>query len=197
MKLSVISLVVLLVTSCALSSAGSAEGHDGAWWLSLDREQRLGYAAGYMHKCFPSIPRSWYLVEQELSDYLESDPVLRNAEAGELVQLTVERALSTDDIAEPQDRQELQPIVFDGEYWRQALPSHRLGFVTGYLDCSRLGTGSTVVSERDSGLYVDRLSQWYGVNEDDPGQIDPARSDRRIANLLESFLEGSSNPAPN
>ncbi len=74
--------------------------------------------------------------------------------------------------------------IFDGEYWRQSIPNHRLGFVEGYLACQRSDGKPAATFSRMAAWYAAQISRWYGVKADDPSEINEKRSGKKIGNVL-------------
>jgi hypothetical protein len=74
--------------------------------------------------------------------------------------------------------------MFDGEYWRQVSPDHRLGFLEGYLECQKENNKPAATFSRSAVWYVAQISQWLGVKADDPSEVNPKRVDKKIANAL-------------
>jgi hypothetical protein len=80
---------------------------------------------------------------------------------------------------------------FDGEYWRQAVPDQREGLIQGFLACyGELATRTARFSKPDS-WYVSEISKWFGVKEDDPGEIDLKRQSVGIATVLFMFKDAA------
>ena len=74
--------------------------------------------------------------------------------------------------------------VFDGEYWLQSVPAHRLGFIEGYLACQRAEGKPVAGFSKSADWYAAQISQWYSVKAGDPSEINEKRVDRKIANAL-------------
>jgi hypothetical protein len=79
--------------------------------------------------------------------------------------------------------------MFDGEYWRQAEPAHRLGFIEGYVECLRTeATGGARFSE-PAASYVAQLSAWFGIKAGDPGVVRADRAATKIADALQPLRD--------
>src|SRR5262249_33839262 len=122
-------LIALSVTGIASGSTGD-QAHDGKWWLSVDKDQRLGFVAGYID-CYVFV-RTGSLPVLEVANQYEQRVTehLKNhlADRSKLVTQVLE-AIPAKPATETADKWEEEHGLFDGEYWRQALPSHRAGFI--------------------------------------------------------------------
>lgn len=78
---------------------------------------------------------------------------------------------------------------FDGQWWREAEPKERRGFLEGYLACytqdAKQKKGKFSGSPDN---YLASVNNWYGLKEDDRS-VNPKREDKKIANVLFLFIE--------
>lgn len=188
---SYILLTTLLVTGVASGSTGDP-AHDGKWWLSVDKDHHLGFVAGYID-CYVFVRKgplpfleSWYQYEQRVTEYLKDHPT----ESSKPVTKVLE-AIAAKPMTKTTDKWEQKHGVFDGEYWRQAMPSQRVGFVQGFLECQRKDIKATAKFSRTDDWYTAQISQWYGIREDDPAEINSKRESKKIADVLYLFKDKS------
>jgi hypothetical protein len=181
-------LIALSVTGIASGSTGD-QAHDGKWWLSVDKDQRLGFVAGYMD-CYVFVRKgplpfleSWYQYEQRVTGYLKKHVADRSKPVTEVLE-----AIAAKPVAKTIKWEE-EHGIFDGDYWRQALPSERVGFIQGFLECQRKDGKAVAKFSRSDDLYVAQISQWYGIKEDDPAEINPERESKKIADVLYTFKD--------
>jgi YD repeat-containing protein len=163
---------------------------DGRSWISATKEQRLGffegYAACYLNDAGGKIRfnESGYAYEPRLTDYLKKNP----AEATKSIEELLWK------MASPPYAQKIKRLrgevhkgkygYLDGDHWRQA-PSERLGLIEGFLYCySRHAQSPIGTFSKPASYYVSAVSDWYGVEEDDPGEIAPSRMNAKIPDVL-------------
>lgn len=181
MKRVVCSLFLMLF---ALSLQAQSVARDGLWWLHLAREQRTGYLAGtidcqvYEAGNKKLAGASWDLLEAKITGLYQ-----KHAESRQLVVISVLEQVTTNARPAAGEAHAGKHGIFDGEYWRQAEPEHRLGFVEGYRQCHN-SLGGIAPLGREDAWYVQNASRWYGVRDDDPGAIDEKRVNRKIADVL-------------
>ena len=182
-------IAFFLVFWCAGVVAETSRAHDGAWWISVSADRRTGFLAGYIDCAefelgetqFAGV--SWDAIEPEITNYFNS----QTQERGKAVTSELVRFVKKDKTGKNREGGEKYPEkhgIFDGEYWRQSTPDHRLGFLDGYKECQLKRGHPTAVSRHDSAWYASQISLWYGVKADDPGEINARRSNRKIANVI-------------
>jgi len=164
--------------------------------LSVDEYQRLGFVAGYMD-CYVFVRKgplpfleSPYTYEERVTEHLKNHV----ADRGKPVTQVLED-IAAKPVAKTLDKWEEKHGVFDGEYWRQAEPSQRVGFVQGFLECQRKDGKAVAKFSRNDDWYVAQISQWYGIKEDDVGEINPKRESKKIADVLYTFKDKSTTTA--
>ena len=64
----------------------------------------------------------------------------------------------------------------------------RLGFIQGFLDCQRKSGKEAVKFSRTEEWYVSKISDWFGLTEDDE-MINHKRENRKIADVLNLFRD--------
>lgn len=187
-------LAVALTPLVWAFAARDDEARDGAWWQRTPREERLGYLAGYLdcevadagQSVFAQV--SWYTLEPKIKKRYASG---LDAKAPKV--WTVMKEIAAKEPRNPLDKAgEHYPGkhgIFDGEYWRQSEPEHRLGFVEGYVDCLRNEVPEGARFSRPARIYVGRLSGWFGIQSGDPGEIRADRADSKIAHTLRLFRD--------
>ena len=192
---SLVLLIALSVTGIASGSTGD-QAHDGNWWLSVDKDQRLGFVAGYMD-CYVFVRKgplpfleSWYTYEERVTEHLKKHV----ADRSKLVTQVLE-TIAAKRGTKPNGNRGEKHGIFDGEYWRQALPSQRIGFIQGFLECQRKDGKAVAKFSRSDDWYVAQISQWYGVKEDDPAEINEKRESKKIADVLYTFKDKSTTTA--
>jgi hypothetical protein len=86
--------------------------------------------------------------------------------------------------------------VFDGDYWRQSSDEHRRGFVEGYLECREQVVSQPAKFSRACDKYVQQVSNWYGVDVEDPAAINERRVTAKIATVLFTLRDPDARTAP-
>jgi hypothetical protein len=177
---------------CVLAAAETAQVHDGAWWLSVSTDRRTGFLAGYIdcavydagEKQFADL--SWDAIEPQISKRFLSHPADRGTRVADvLAQIGKKQQISggqSDGESYPEKHG-----IFNGDYWRQSNADKRLGYVNGYLECHAITGKPKADYSRDSVWYSNQISLWFGVKADDPGEINPDRVNRKIADALYMF----------
>ncbi len=177
-----------------LDAAPSDKFRGGAWWQSAPPDEQRGYLAGYIDCAVwdGGLSRlgklSWFALAPKVSARYA-----KRADTSTLLVSTVLKELvNAEPISSAGGGGEEYPGkhgFFDGEYWRQSQPEHRLGFIEGYVDCWRTeGIGGAQFS-KPSGKYVDQLSDWFGINAGDPGVVRADRANTKIADALRSLRD--------
>jgi len=73
----------------------------------------------------------------------------------------------------------------DGDEWRVLRELERVGWVQGFLECYGKHTKAEHGSfSKPREVYVKKLSEWYGVNPDDPSEVDPKTMNDKIPEVL-------------
>lgn len=197
-SLVLVSTLIIMGASGRGGSGESKESYDGRWWSSADPREQYGFIGG-SGDC-----NSFELhgkVRYSKSVKEEQDLVTR------FYTEDLSRAnIGVFDILRRFDNQPSQINrtggeawnephgYYDGQYWREADAKERQGFVEGYLWCYRQkahnprGTFSKSTSE-----YVALISAWYKLNEE-TGDVDPARVDTKIADVLFKFRDHLQRP---
>jgi hypothetical protein len=193
-------IALCLALCCSFAVATPAGIHDGAWWNSVSVQHRTGFLAGYIdcalndagEKQYEAV--AWNVAEQAVTKrYSAHAAELKTPVSSMLVQFVKEQKPGP-----IQPGGEVYPGkhgIFDGEYWRQSPPEHRLGFIEGYLERHAKIANSGVSYAQPAAFYVKQISNWYGIRADDPGEINAKRSPRKIADVLYLFREKAGTPA--
>lgn len=185
-------LFILPTLACAYRTHADAS-HSGRWWLAAPREERLGYLAGYIDCATTDAGKQrlavgWYSLEPKITKYYGRGASVVARPAWEIL-----KELAAAEPANPSNRGgESYPGkhgMFDGEYWRQSPPDHRLGFIEGYLDCRTVEEVSGVRYSKATAAYVARLSEWFGIEADDPSEVRADRAEVKIADALHLFRD--------
>lgn len=190
--------LVILAIVCWIGTSGANTGpaYDGNWWHSSSKDQHTGFIAGYIDcavyeggdKSLANV--SWNMLEPEITSYYQgSGPAILTPVASVIRKLGSEK-----EPPKSSDAGEKWPEkhgIFDGDYWRQSLPEHRVGFVSGFLACYRNLSKKTASFSKSEVAYVSEVSRWYGVKEDDPSEINEKRVDTKIADVLFRFKDAA------
>ena len=196
--------VAPLLLAMLLASAGcSAASYDGNWWRKAPQQERRGFLAGYSDcALYDAGPRqfadvSWNTLEPQITARYEGGKAALRTSVPTMIDQVVPRSSAKGSPAA--DRHG----IFDGDYWRQSSAEHRLGFVSGYLECYKKLSSPKAKFSSSPADYVGRISRWYGTKEDDPAEIDMKRVNQKIADVLYRFRDGagtassrSARPAP-
>jgi hypothetical protein len=129
---------------------------------------------------------SWDSYEQRVTGHLKKHVAERSKPVTQVLE-----AIAAKPLAKTTDKWEEEHGIFDGDYWRQAEPSQRVGFVQGFLECQRKDGKAVAKFSRSDDWYATQISQWYGIKEDDPGKINPKRESKKIADVLYTFKDKS------
>ena len=185
---SALSVLAIMLLTCAIAmiARGDEPFFDGVWWRSIDHYQRLGYVDGYID-CYEYIKRglesfagtSPESLEDGITAYYERSPKENRKPVTEVL-----RSLGLSKTSEP------NPPTFgllDGEYWRQGGPLFRVGFIQGYFAC--LGSAPKLRARfpKPTEWYVQQISEWYGVKDNDPAAIELKKTRKPIAQVLFMF----------
>jgi len=177
------SLIICLFSACA-----EAISYDGKWWNSLSHNEKLIFLAGYIDCAVYDAGQknmsgvSWYSLEPEVTKfYRENTSDIGKPVITVLTQFGPTEKLKTPPGGEPYPGKH---GMFDGEYWRQALDDGRRGFITGYLACQQEFKKPEASFSHEIQWYVDQISKWYGIQPDDPSEINEERYLEKIADVL-------------
>ena len=144
------------------------------------KDQHTGFIAGYIDcavyeggdKNLANV--SWNVLEPEITSYYQGNgSAILTPVATVIAKLGPQKKLtkSSDDGENGQKHG-----IFDGDYWRQSLPEHRVGFVSGFLACYRKLSKKTASFSKSDAAYVSEVSRWYGIEQDDPSEINAKKS---------------------
>jgi hypothetical protein len=189
-----------LVLWCAAACCEAAAAHDGAWWKSVSADEQTGFLAGYIDCAVYDQGRkqlaaaSWDALAPQITKFYAAHADKAAEPVASLLTQFGSRqpAAATGGETYPEKHG-----IFDGEYWRQATPEHRLGYVSGYLECRDKAADDRMEFSHDAGWYAGEISKWYGVQPDDPGAIAEARAGRKIADVLGLLKSKRAAPAKN
>ncbi len=188
MKKFLLSIALILASCASIFAADNKAVYDGNWWRSTDHDQHIGFLVGYID-CYAYerkgpllFEESWYQYENRITKFFQDHP----AESGK----SVVQALET--VAPQKGKIATEKhLFFDGEYWRQSVPTQRLGYVQGFFQCYRnTATRKTSFSKPDE-WYVSQISKWFGVKEDDPSEINEKRVNIKIGDVLFKFKDAA------
>jgi hypothetical protein len=189
-------LIALSVTGIASGSTGD-QVHDGNWWLSVDKDQHLGFVDGYMD-CYVFVRKgplpfleSPYQYDERVTEHLKNHV----ADRGKPVTQILEAIAAKPPMTRITGKWGEKHGLYDGEFWRQTLPSGRVGFVQGFLECQRKDGKAVARFSRSDDWYVAQISRWYGIKEDDPAEINEKRESKKIADVLYTFKDKSTTTA--
>jgi hypothetical protein len=72
--------------------------------------------------------------------------------------------------------------AYDGDFWRQSSRSERLNFVQGYIACEHIYLPHHF--SRLPEYYVNAISAWYGVSDEDESVLNDKTANNKIGNVL-------------
>lgn len=191
------SAVVCIVCAHAMPS----QNYDGNWWLSIDKDQKIGFLSGYADCVIYDVHKSglnhFSAVNEEsrLSKYYLDHSNMRSMEVESLLW---KLWAGSKPISYPPKGETYKGKhgFFDGDYWRQATPNHRLGFIKGYLYCQKKYSKPMGIFTNSPEWYVDQISKWYGMKSADSDEIDESKLDEKIAHVLYSLKDKRRNSEP-
>ncbi len=187
---STLGRVAVLLCFAPFGRAASDAGKAGEWWQSAPTEEQLGYVAGYIdcivcdagHSSLGK--ESWYALAPRISARYAERPDTATQPVSAILKALMNEASTTSPPAAGGEQYLEKHGFFDGEYWRQSEPEHRLGFIEGYLDCWRTEVTKGAQYSKPPSAYVDRLSEWFGLDAADPGVVRADRARTKIADAL-------------
>lgn len=192
--------LLVLSTMCfvGMSHSEGASIYDGKWWLSISKEERLGFFEGYA-TCYINdtdgkvrFTESRYAYEPRLTNYLKANPAEESTSVEQLLpkMATPPYAREVKRMAGEAETYAGKYGYLDGEFWRQSQAADRAGLVEGFLYCYSRHAKAPVGSFSDSASsYVKAISDWYGVRSDDPSEINPVRAGAAIPEVLFKFRD--------
>jgi hypothetical protein len=182
-----LAIGVLGVTSCA--HASSPQTYDGKWWVSASKDQRIGFLSGYADCAIFDVGKPGL---RHFSS-INAEPILSKYYSDHIEEQTTEVEpmlwklwVGSKPIEHPPKGETYKSKhgFFDGEYWKQATPSHRLGFIQGYLYCQKRNSKPEGSFTNTPDWYVTQISKWYGLKSPDSDEIDESKADKKIADVL-------------
>lgn len=195
---------MLTVSDAAVCQSEAAKDHsamyDGRWWTAASQAERYGFIAGFTdcYKAERAGPtrfgaRSLAAYRDSVSRYFARE----NSHLSEPVASVLPKFGDRLGEKPPRGGEEWREKhgYFDGSYWGQAFgdggagTAHQRGFVEGYLSCNqRLGVSRRPSFSAQPEMYVRRISQWYHFDST-TGDMDPAREEAKIADVLLRFRD--------
>lgn len=186
-------ILLFLVAVRSLATGDQIRLYDGSWWRSTNEEQHRGWLAGYIDCSVINGKTelgfiSWYTLEPEVSSFYASNPSRNTPVSKVLINI-----VASSRKPKPGERTQVHS-AFDGDYWRQAYPEHRLGYIQGFLTChSELNNKKARFSKPPS-WYASQISRWFGIQAEDPGEINSNRENVPISNVLFKFKDPTRKP---
>ena len=176
---------------CLFSTCSNAISYDGNWWNELSKDERIEFYTGYLdcaaYDAEQDIPNPyWDQVESEVTKfYNENTSEIEKPVIVVIRQLYATGKLKPREVTTGGEYYPEKHGIFDGEYWRQLyFENVKLRFIEGYLVCQREFKKPEASFSREAKWYVEQISQWYGVQSDDPSEINAERSPDKIADVL-------------
>jgi hypothetical protein len=150
-----------------------AKAYDGSWWQSVDAYRRREFVEGYTECDRPgNVPLKYrlsrYLYEELITAHYQAKPAEAARPAAEVL-LEINAANASAEIPPGGEG----PYYNDGEYWRQAVPSGRLGWVEGYIACEWEKGGKSRFRQTPQS-YVEKMSAFYEYDANEE-TINPAK----------------------
>lgn len=164
-------------------------------WMELSQERRVGFLMGLADcSIFDLGDRrlsrfSGIFEEPILMKRLESDANLREKEIETVVIDLFSDTKSPLPPPSPNgERHKGKHGFFNGEYWRQASPIYRIGFIQGYLYCSKKHLSIATRFTKTPEWYALKISNWYGLDSENDDDIDDSKANISIADVLYKFI---------
>lgn len=190
-------MIGLLLSSLSNIGADISPKYDGSWWLSLSKQEQLGFVEGYT-ACYQQLvdlngkfTESSLAYVPRVTDYVQKHSSA-SAESVDSVLSKIASPPYANSLKDgPQgERWKEKWGYFDGDYWRQTPQSARVGFIEGFLECYANRTHHPDGSFSKSKIaYVSAISEWYGVKTDDDSIIRPDREATKIPDVLFRFRD--------
>lgn len=179
-----IKFVFVLMMTLVVGAMGHDRGsrYDGRWWSSSSEEVRAAFLSGYYDCYIWDVRGTAYSdgsVMQEarkISEYYKSNPGATNAPVLQVVKTFNEGKKHA--TVQSKDRHGEN----DGDYWRQMSHPEREAFIGGYIACHSEYLHGGFSKSTDS--YVNAISKWYGVSDQDVSELSPKTGEDKIANVL-------------
>lgn len=193
-------LIFSMVGGTSCTHATSLHAYDGKWWVSINKDQRVGFLSGYADCAIFDVKKPG------LSHFsaANEEPVLTkyyldhvDAQTTEVESVLWTLWAGSKPIAYPTEGEVYKNKhgFFDGDYWRQATASHRLGFIQGYLYCQHKYSKPQAGFTNSPDWYVTQISKWYGLKSPDSDEVDESRIDKKIADVLLLLRDKERSPA--
>lgn len=201
MKMSMAFVFLSVALSSCAQTPVSPKIYDGKWWASTSKEQRVGFLSGYADCSINDVgDKRWSHFsaineEPKVSKYFADHASDMSLEVETVLWKLWPESKQTKP-APNGDTYRDKHGFFDGDYWRQADASHRLGFIQGYLFCQKKHSKPAATFSSTPEWYVVRISNWYGLKANDPDEIDEKKVDQKIANVLYLLRDRSRMNAP-
>src|SRR5262245_34136854 len=197
----VLRVIFLLIAASAITAVGQERGkaYDRTWWSTATEDSRLGWLAGYIYCATSKVGNkelgliSWYTLEPEVTKFYSANPNESKRPIPDVVAQIIARPAMRALMNEVAKDKGGERAIFDGEYWRQAMPDQREGFIQGFLACYGELKRRPARFSKPYSWYVSEISKWFGVKEDDPAEIDVKRESVAIATVLFKFKDTAPN----
>jgi hypothetical protein len=185
-ELAAFSIILIVAqTSSANQIETAKQQYNGNWWSSIDHERRLGFLAGHFCCSYYDLKDvnyahlSWRNIEPNITHYYENKPDQKSLSVTEVIKLFI-----TNSNFIPSQGKQKKYRLFDGEYWRQSERSHKIGFLEGYVNCWNSNKVQPLVFKYGIEEWVSRIDKWYGININDPSEINEKRVDTKIPSVM-------------
>lgn len=173
----------LCCSGCARAQKAVPTQPDGHWWLAANADERGGFQVGFdectafdLARQVPRVKATTWVAA--ITGYYRDHPSSLGLPVGAVafrVQTGWRRTGAYRFVrADPQNE-------YDGEVWR-VLDTGREGIVMGFTACraSELHERFTV----PAAVVVKRVNTLYGVDVNDPGSIDAAKSKQKLGAVI-------------
>jgi hypothetical protein len=192
-------LIALATAAVALAiQVGGASApiktYDGNWWLLLSSEEQSGFINGHAD-CYQfelneklANPKPAVQTRELVTDFYCDNSSKRSTPVIEVIRVTdlQRRAGKTLQGGEVWTERH---GYWDGQWWREATATERLGFVEGYLACfAQTGKHAGGGFSKPTSEYVSEINGWYKLDVVN-GNVDAKRIDAKIADVLVKFQD--------
>src|SRR5437588_6090028 len=136
------SIGILLIYGVISQGAQSGPNYDGRWWLSISKQERLGFFEGYA-TCYLNdtdgklrFAESGYTYEPRLTEYLHANPTEQDKSIEDLLwKMAAPPYARRLTVPEGGETVKGKYGYLDGDYWRQNVGTQRLRLIQGFLYC--------------------------------------------------------------
>lgn len=191
-KTIICTIAIFLINLCLSANEGPLNGQ---WWCSVPESQRVGFIIGYTEcstfvvkdKVYPNL--KWNLLAKQITDQYINNTTKQNQPIEDVMMGIYTKAQSIKTMDKYGSQFSFHPLkkgngALDGRYWWESSQPERIGILYGYFQCLNKNTSTLRLFPHPIDWYVEKISQWYGINADDERLFDKKHIDDPIVNAI-------------